>query len=555
MTHALTEKFCDELIAIKRTCHNHRDQHKGKLSHHTKALSFPMATLLPPPSKKKKESLQPRDIGLVPEGLPNISIKFQALDTGDNVGNSLRVPAGITEKQLEELLNQLNGSADDPVPYTFTCNVPGKKATDPELPVDIVDNLWSSLLKPGHKTSEDSITLVFTPKAVFKVRPVTRSSSAIAGHGSTILCSAFAPNTSSRMVTGAGDNTARIWDCDTQTPMAVLSGHTNWVLCVSWSPDGKLIATGSMDNTVRLWEGSRGKPQGDALRGHMKWITSLAWEPLHLVAPGSQPRLASASKDGTIKIWDTARRVCLYTMSGHTNSVSCVRWGGQGLLYTGSHDKTVRVWDMNAGGKCINIMKNHAHWVNHLSLSSDYAMRIGPFDHTGSQPASPAEAQAKALASYEKVVKRNGAAEELMVTASDDFTMFLWNPAKSTKPIARMTGHQKLVNHVAFSPDGRYIVSASFDNSIKLWDGRDGKFLATFRGHVASVYQVAWSSDCRLLVSCSKDTTLKVWDVRTRKLSVDLPGHKDEVYTVDWSVDGKRVCSGGKDKMVRLWTQ
>ena len=513
----------------------------------------PMATLIPPPSKKqRREAQQPRETALVPDDLPHISIKFQAQDTGETVEGSLRVPASITEKQLEELLNNLNGTSDDPVPYTFSCNVttPAKTSTT----VDIVDNLYLSLIKPGYKTTEDKITLIFTPRAVFKVRPVTRSSSAMAGHGSTILCSAFAPHTSSRMVTGAGDNTARIWDCDTQTSMATLTGHHNWVLCVSWSPDGELIATGSMDNTIRLWESSRGKPQGDALRGHSKWITSLAWEPLHLVKPGAKPRLASASKDGTIRIWDTVRRVCLYTLSGHTNSVSCVKWGGQGIIYSGSHDKTVRCWDMDADGKCINILKSHGHWINHLSLSSDYALRTGPFDHTGSKPSSEEEARAKALQNYEKVVKKGGKLEELMVTASDDFTMFLWNPLKSNKPLARMTGHQKLVNHVAFSPDGRYIVSASFDNSIKLWDSRDGRFLHTFRGHVASVYQVAWSADCRLLVSCSKDTTLKVWDVRTRKLSVDLPGHKDEVYTVDWSTDGKRVCSGGKDKMVRLWT-
>ncbi|CCD26604.1 Rsa4p NDAI_0I00350 [Naumovozyma dairenensis CBS 421] len=514
-----------------------------------------MATVIPPQSKKqKREAQQPRDVSLIPTGLPNVSIKFQALDSGETVGGSLRVPGGITEKQLEELLNQLNGTADDPVPYTFSCDVEGRRPMDPIQPIDIKDNLYSSILEPGYRTTEDTITLVYTPRAIFKVRPVTRSSSAIAGHGSTILCSAFAPNSSSRMVTGAGDNTARIWDCDTQTPKATLTGHTNWVLCVSWCPNGEVIATGSMDNTIRLWEGKSGKPVGDALRGHLKWITSLAWEPIHLVKAGEQPRLASASKDGTIKIWDTSRRVCLYTLSGHTNSVSCIKWGGQGILYSGSHDKTVRAWDMNSEGRCINVLKSHAHWVNHLSLSTDYALRVGPFDHTGVEPTSPEDARDKALKNYEKVVKKNGRVEELMVTASDDFTMFLWNPLKSTKPLGRMTGHQKLVNHVAFSPDGRYIVSASFDNSIKLWDGRDGKFISTFRGHVASVYQVAWSADCRLLVSCSKDTTLKVWDVRTRKLSVDLPGHKDEVFTVDWSVDGKRVCSGGKDKMVRIWT-
>ena len=127
--------------------------------------------------------------------------------------------------------------------------------------------------------------------------------------------------------------------------------------------------------------------------------------------------------------------------------------------------------------------------------------------------------------------------------------MYLWDPVKTSKPIARLTGHQKVVNHVSFSPDGRTIASASFDNAVKLWNARDGKFLLTLRGHVSPVYQCSFSADSRLLVSSSKDTTLKVWDVRTGKLHTDLPGHQDEVFAVDWSPDGKKVASGGKDKV------
>ena len=72
---------------------------------------------------------------------------------------------------------------------------------------------------------------------------------------------------------------------------------------------------------------------------------------------------------------------------------------------------------------------------------------------------------------------------------------FLWQPGVSKKPIARMTGHQQLINAVAFSPDGRYIASASFDSKVKLWDGRSGVFLSTFHGHVSAVYQVRRISD------------------------------------------------------------
>lgn len=456
------------------------------------------------------------------------------------------------------------------MPYRFTYQDPSAKDNEPSA-LDIPSHIYHSLLKPGLKTPEDIIHLHYTPQAVFRVKAVSRCSASISGHGQPILAAAFSPESSGRMVTGSGDGTARIWDCDTGTPAHTLKGHTSWVLAVSWAPSGGMIATGSMDNTVRLWDAKTGKPLGNPLKGHSKWIMSLAWEPFHLAEEG-RPRLASASKDSTVRIWDVVGRRIESVLTGHKGSVTCVRWGGVGKIYTSSHDKTIKVWD--ASGVCLQTLSSHTHRVNHLALSTDFVLRTAYHDPQSSPKttASLSAEEKKSLAKkrFEKAATVNNKITERLVSASDDFTMFLWDPDNSNKPVARMLGHQKEVNHVTFSPDGAYIASASFDNHVKLWNARDGKyvlpiyfamlhdtdchrFISSLRGHVGAVYQCCFSADSRLLVSSSKDTTLKVWDVRTGKLAMDLPGHLDEVYAVDWSPDGERVGSGGKDKAVRIW--
>jgi ribosome assembly protein 4 len=530
---------------------------------HPSRRNSAMATTLPPPSKRRRlEALEKSKAQVEPETPPQGSIRVQLYhrDTDEPLGPSVLVPlAQATPKHLEILANSLNGltEAHERIPYQFfyrsrkkQAEIEGQEVHEEDA---LVGSLSETLKSHGVQSSEEEVSLSISPQAVFRVRAVTRCGASITGHGEPILCAQFSPKSSSRLCTGSGDNTARIWDCDTGTPLATLKGHTSWVLCVAYSPDNTLIATGSNDKTVRLWEAKTGKPFGGALKGHTQFIRSLAWEPYHLQEQG-RPRVASASKDATVRIWDAVSKHADIVLSGHKGSISCVRWGGTGLIYTSSQDKTIKVWDA-ARGTLVHTLQAHAHWVNKLALSTDFVLRTSFFDHTGKAPADESSRIATAKERFEKSATVAGKIVERLASASDDNVLYLWDMSSSTptKPVARMLGHQKTVNHVTFSPDGLYIASAAFDNSVKLWNARDGKFILTCRGHVAPVYQCSFSPDSRLLVSSSKDTTVKCWDVRTGKLAQDLPGHQDEVYAVDWSPDGQRVGSAGKDKAVKIW--
>ncbi|KAI9027966.1 quinon protein alcohol dehydrogenase-like superfamily [Hyaloraphidium curvatum] len=475
----------------------------------------------------------------VPEAKPvapgkQVVAQFKSPD-GEVSGPPLNLPADANPEILEVLLNQLLKN-DDPVPYSFYVD-------DQE----IVNSIYTDLIETNKKTTEHIISIVYQPQAIFKVRPVTRCTSSMEGHTEAVLSCHFSPD-GSQLATGSGDTTIRIWDVHTETAQSVLRGHTNWVEVVAWSPDGNLLASGGMDNTVRIWDPKTGKQLGDALKGHRQCVTSVAWEPIHMNANCN--RLATASKDATVRVWDTTLRRLLFTLGGHTQPVMCVKWGGEGLIYTASRDKTIKVWDAR-DGKLVRSLEGHAHWVNHLALSTESVLRTGSFDERSRRYTTKEEAQAVAKERYEKA---KGPKPERLVSCSDDFTMFIWEPSTSKKPIARMTGHQQPITHVSFSPNGLLIASSSFDKSIKLWDGNAGTFLATLRGHVGAVYQNCFSPDSRLLVSGSKDTTLKVWDMKTRKLKLDLPGHADEVFAVDWAPGSAGgVGSGGKDKVVKMW--
>lgn len=498
------------------------------------------ATKKEPPAKRAKKAAAG-----VPPGT-KVIVQFVGPD-GKEVADNLEVPVESTRAQLEDLLAQLRDD-EEKCPYSLHVGA---------AQVEITETLGETfpLLTAAEKSAERILPIAFFPMSVFRVRPVTRCSSSMPGHTEAVLCAAFSPD-SSYLATGSGDTTVRLWDLNTEMPWKELKGHKSWVLAVAWSADGAYLASVGMDKAVLVWTPGKGTLAA-RLTGHTQPVCSAAWQPLHV---STKPWLATGAKDSSIRLWDVRSGGCLKVLSSHTGPVMVLRWGGgsgehkSGVLYSGSRDRVVKVWDPE-DGRLLQDLKGHAHWVNSLALNTDDVIRTGAFEHPyfddGPVPTTAEGRQARALERYKKRIETVGG--EKLLSGSDDFTLFLWSPLVSRKPVARMTGHQQPIPFVCFSPDGRHIASCSFDKSIRIWDGRTGHYLGVLRGHVGPVYMCAWSADSRLLATGSKDSTIKLWDVAKRKLCGDLPGHADEVFCIDWSRDGSKVASGSKDRLVKIW--
>lgn len=173
-----------------------------------------------------------------------------------------------------------------------------------------------------------------------------------------------------------------------------------------------------------------------------------------------------------------------------------------------------------------------------------------------------AESQNLALISGSQAALANGNTDQAIALAlqavrldplSARAQVALGEAAYAPGTIRRFTGHTDAIDGVAYSPDGRTALTASWDKTLILWDIQTGEMIRRFEGHTAKATSVAFSPDGLTAVSGSEDTTLILWDIQTGQILRRFRGHTDAVFAVAFSPDGRAALSGGADQTLILW--
>ncbi len=320
---------------------------------------------------------------------------------------------------------------------------------------------------------------------------------------------AFSPD-GQFVVSGGDDNTARVWESTTGKEITRLA-HGGPVTDVVFNQDGRHVLTGSEDSTTRIWDTRTGDNLAFLL--HTGGVRVVAYSP-------DEKFVLSGSDDDTTRIWDVAAKTELMRLS-ETGDVLSAAYSPNGLyVATGGADGTAHVWRIADGQEISRV--NHGIRVRAVAFSPDGQFTLS--------------------AGCDELDIRSNCAKG---------SAHIWETTTG-KEISRLDEDNEILS-AAFSPDGKYVLTGSFDGTARLWRVADGQEVCRMT-HDGSVNAVAFSSDGKFAASGSADKTTRTWAPFTERTTVNLAHDSDYIWDIAYSPDGEFILSGGEDDTARIWS-
>ncbi|MEB3230117.1 MAG: WD40 repeat domain-containing protein, partial [Leptolyngbyaceae bacterium] len=374
------------------------------------------------------------------------------------------------------------------------------------------DRLQNSFWFRGN-TELHAEALQVVSQAVYWVR----EQGTLSGHSQFVEGVAVSPDQApeDQLIATAGrDGTIRLWTSQGKQIDTLMEQERPFSV-VQFSPDGETLAIADYDGKVTLWSRQDGstQPLGNEQNGHQDAVRAVRFHP-------TEPRIATSSNDGTVKIWDTNGQL-IRTLDRHQAEVYAATYSPDGqFLVTGGADQTVIIWDQQ--GEPVYTLEN----INSTVLGLDFSQG----------------GKWLVLGEWLAIALNNGTVE-----------IRQFNPDIPTlsSPETTLRGHTAGVTAVQFSPNGTLIVTASVDGTAKIWN-RFGRELYTLKGHDGRLNSLAFNATGAWLITISNDSTAKIWTLDSPNQQI-LTGHSSDVYSVDFSDSDQLLATAGSDDKILLW--
>jgi len=285
--------------------------------------------------------------------------------------------------------------------------------------------------------------------------------------------------------------------------------HTDFVEDVVYSPDGTRLATASDDGTVKIWSASTGQ---ELLTLDTGPINSIAFNP----ADNGKLLVTAFYDTKDAAVWNTVTGQKVLTLSGHTAGINEIDYSPDGTrIATAGNDNTARIWDAASGTELLT-----------LSDYSDVVISVA-FNPDGTR----------------------------LATSSNDGTVRVWDTATGEN-VFTLSGFEDTVFDVAFSPDGSTLaiqVGSTNTEETQLWDAITGQFIRVLASGQGLIYDITYNEDGSLLTSSGLDGNVRIWDTATGSEVLTLHGHASTVNRAAFSPDGSRLATSSDDGTARIW--
>ncbi len=334
---------------------------------------------------------------------------------------------------------------------------------------------------------------------------------------------------SRKLIVTCNDNTAMIWDLATRKPVGRLTGFLN--------QRDKGGLTYDQDD---YWDSGIAK--------YVRFKNHL------MLGPGGTELIKG--KFGTkVKRWDIATGKTIMEYTGHAKAVLCYDLSRDGKrMVTGGGDGKMMLWDLQTGDSLQSI-QSYRHPILDIHFSQDETQII-----TSSWDATVKihDLKSKKLLHYFEFNEGGSAYNviwspgDLYVFTSQGNILKMWE-TDTQAPVRDFIGHQDLISSLHISPDGRSLLSSSWDGSIRLWDIGTGLMSRKFKGHQGAVHISIFSPDGNLIYSAGADRSIRVWDIATAQVVRTFDGHLAEITSLLLSPDNKMLISHSVDGATKFW--